>query len=40
MFGINDEGNQVKKETSAEKFVSKLLKLMKDYDSYVKKWTC
>jgi len=40
MFGINDEGNKVKKKTSAEKFVSKLLKLMKDYDSYVKKWTC
>jgi len=40
MFGISDKGNKVKKRTSSEKFVPKLLKLMKDYDSYVKKWSC
>jgi len=40
MFGINDEGNKVEQRSSSEKFVPKLLKLMKDYDSYVKKWSC
>jgi hypothetical protein len=40
MFNINEKGNKVKNKTSAEKFVSKLLKLMTDYDSYVRKWTC
>ncbi|KAF0733308.1 Uncharacterized protein FWK35_00031975, partial [Aphis craccivora] len=34
MFNINEKGNKVKKKTSSEKFVSKLLKLMTDYDTY------